>query len=212
MSVTRPAQPIRLYRFALSGHCHRVQLFLSLLGLPFEMIDVDLPAGEQKKPEFLAKNPFGQVPIIEDGDVTLADSNAILVYLATKYGDPRWLPRDPVGAASVQRFLSIAAGEIAKGPATARLGSLFGFPVDCEAARAIANNLLVKLEQHLVTHVFLVGVQPTIADVAAYTYIAHAPEGGIALDGYPQLRNWLGRIEALPGFVSMQAGKSAQPA
>ena len=70
-------EPIRLYRFALSGHAHRAELLLSLLNLPVELIDVDLVGGAQRQPEFLAKNPFGTVPVIEDGELTLADSNAI---------------------------------------------------------------------------------------------------------------------------------------
>ncbi|AMO98101.1 glutathione S-transferase, C-terminal domain protein [Collimonas arenae] len=207
MPVTHPKQPIRLYRAALSGHSHRVQLFLSLLGLPFEMIEIDLRAGEHKKPEFLSRNPFGQVPVIEDGDVTLADSNAILVYLASKYGEPSWLPRDPLGAANVQRFLSVAAGEIFRGPATARIANVFNLPLDRDAACTTAKNLFAILEPHLATRPFLIGGQITIADVAAYSYIAHAPEGGIALDDYANLRNWLARMEALPGFVPMQATK-----
>lgn len=77
---TQPArEPIRLYGFALSGHCHRVELFLALLDLPCTYVQMDLPAGEHKRPEFLALNPFGQVPVIQDGGVTLGDSNAILV-------------------------------------------------------------------------------------------------------------------------------------
>src|SRR6266446_5273835 len=90
--VTRHPRPIKLYRHVLSGHSHRVELFLSLLGLPYEMIDVDLAAKAHKAPEFLAMNPFGQVPVIQDGEITLADSNAILVYLAARYADERWLP------------------------------------------------------------------------------------------------------------------------
>ncbi|MEO6917692.1 MAG: glutathione S-transferase [Collimonas sp.] len=207
MSATRPSQPLRLYRSPFSGHAHRVELFLSLLDLPFEMIDVNLGAGDQKKPEFLAKNPFGQVPVIEDGTVTLADSNAILVYLASRYGDASWLPRDPLGAAGVQRFLSLAAGEIFRGPASARMVALFGAPLDREAACATAAQLFGILEPHLAGQSFLTGSQVTIADVAAYSYIAHAPEGGIALDGYPHIRRWLRRIEALPGFVAMRANQ-----
>jgi glutathione S-transferase len=76
---------IRLHGFFLSGHTHRAELFLSLLGLPYERIEVDLAKGAHKKPDFLALNPFGQVPVLEDGDAVVSDSNAILVYLALRY-------------------------------------------------------------------------------------------------------------------------------
>ncbi|WP_437597862.1 glutathione S-transferase [Sorangium sp. So ce590] len=203
--MTIPASPLRLYRHPLSGHAHRVELFLSLLGLPFERIDVDLKSGAHKTPEFLSKSPFGQVPVIEDGDVTMADSNAILVYLAARY-DPsrRWLPRDPVAAARVQQWLSVAAGQLAAGPAAARLVSVFGFRLDHERARAIAAQLFAVLDQHLAARRFLSGDEPTLADVAMYTYTAHAPEGGAPLDPYGHIRAWLARVEDLPGFVPMQ--------
>ncbi|WP_434042864.1 glutathione S-transferase family protein [Sorangium cellulosum] len=203
--MTTPASPIRLYRHPLSGHSHRVELFLSLLRLPFELVDVDLRNGAQRSPEFLRKNPFGQVPVIEDGDVTLADSNAILVYLALRY-DPsgRWLPRDPVAAAHVERWLSVAAGRLFAGPGTARLAHVFGLKVDREQAKGIAVQLLTVLDQHLATQRFLAGDAPTIADVAIYTYTAHAPEGGVSLDPHDNVRAWLARVEDLPGFVPMQ--------
>jgi glutathione S-transferase len=203
---------ISLHRFALSGHCHRIELLLSMLNLPTKLIDVDLRTGEQRQPAFLALNALGQVPVIQDGDLVLADSNAILVYLATKYGDESWLPRVPEQAAQVQRFLSIAAGEVAKGPATARLIKLFGVPLDLSAAQAIAARVLGMLEQHLSTRAFLVGNTRTIADIANYTYIAHAPEGDISLEAYPNVRAWLARIEALPGFIPMQAAALAAAA
>ncbi|WP_438024130.1 glutathione S-transferase family protein [Sorangium sp. So ce233] len=203
--MTTLASPIRLYRHPLSGHSHRVELFLSLLRLPFERVDVDLKGGAQRTPEFLRKNPFGQVPVIEDGDVTLADSNAILVYLALRY-DPseRWLPRDPLAAAHVQRWLSVAAGRLFSGPGTARLANVFGLKVDREQAKGIAVQLLTVLDKHLATQRFLAGDAPTIADVAIYTYTAHAPEGGVSLDPYTHVRAWLARVEDLPGFVPMQ--------
>jgi glutathione S-transferase len=200
-----PTSPLRLYTFPLSGHAHRVQLFMSLLNLPFEMVSVDLRKGEQKSPEFLALNPLGQVPVLQDGALTLTDSNAMLVYLATKYADPSWLPRDPAGAAAVQRFLSIAAGEIARGPATARLIHVFKAPLDHALAMTVVNRILPVIEGGLTGQDFLVGAQPTIADVACYTYIAHAPEGGVSLAAYPYIRAWLARVAALPGFVPMQA-------
>ncbi len=209
--MPQPAQPIRLHGFPLSGHCHRVQLFLSLLGLSAEMVTVDLPGGAHKTPGFLARNPFGQVPVIEDGDFTLADSNAILVYLASRY-DPggRWYPRDPVLAAEVQRWLSVAAGPLAAGPARARLAAVFGLDIDAAQARTASGQLFAVLDAHLADRDFLVSDGPTIADLALYTYTAHAPEGGVALDPYPHIRGWLARIEALPGYVAMK--RSPAPA
>ncbi len=203
MLQTQASRPIRLYRHALSGHSHRAELFLSLLGLPFERIDIDLAAGAHKQPDFLKINPFGQVPAIDDNGVIVPDSNAILVYLATKYADQTWLPRDPEGAAAVQRWLSVAAGQIAYGPAAARLVTVFGAKLDHERAKTIAGNLFKLMEVHLEGRQFLVGETPTIADVAGYSYIAHAPEGDVSLQPYPNIRAWLTRIEQLAGFVPM---------
>jgi len=195
--------PIKLYNFSRSGHAHRAELMLSLLGLPVELIHVDIPGGAHKTPEYLALNAFGQVPVIDDQGLVLADSAAILVYLALKYGQGRWLPTDPVGAAHVQRWLSVAAGQIAFGPARARLITVFGAPFDAEDAISRSHALLKVVEHELNQSSYLVGDTPTIADVAGYSYIAHAPEGNVSLADYPNVRAWLARIEALPGFVPM---------
>jgi len=196
-------RPIRLHRFALSGHCHRVELLLSLLGLPFELVDVNLGAQEQKSERFLALNPFGQVPVIEDGALTLGDSNAILMYLAAHYGGARWAPQSALLAAEQQRWFSVAAGPLAFGAAAARAHRLFGSPVDLPAAQARAHALFALMNRHLCERPFLLGAELGLADVANYAYVAHAPEGGIGLDDYPFLRAWLGRIEATPRFVGM---------
>ncbi|MCO7575066.1 glutathione S-transferase [Pseudomonas idahonensis] len=195
--------PIKFYNFPRSGHAHRVELMLSLLDLPSETIFVDLAKGAHKQADFLALNVFGQVPVIDDQGVVLADSNAILVYLAQRYGQGRWLPSDPVGAAQVQRWLSVAAGQIAFGPAAARLITVFGASFNAEEVIARAHALLKIMDQELASRPFLVGQQATIADVAGYSYIAHAPEGNVSLDAYLHVRAWLQRIEALPGFVPM---------
>lgn len=196
---------IKLYRHALSGHSHRVEVFLSILGLPTDIIDVDLVNGEHKSEPFLKKNVFGQVPVIEDADTTLADSNAILVYLAKKYDSTnQWLPEDSQLAAEVERFLAIAAGKIAFGPAAARLVNVFGAGLDHQNAIDIAHDTFKTLEQHLEGRQWLVGELPTIADVSNYAYIAHAPEGDVSLDAYPNIRAWLARFERLEGFVPMQ--------
>jgi len=206
--MTLPARPIRLYRYPLSGHSHRVELLLSLLRLPFALVEVDLLKGAHKAPDFLARNPFGQVPVIEDGETTLADSNAILVYLATRY-DPsgRWLPREPVTAARVQQWLSVAAGQLAYGPNVARLVTVFGVRLDHARATAIAADLFGVIDRHLAARRFLVSDEPTIADVAIYTYTAHAPEGGVPLEPYRSVRAWLARMEALPGFLPMRQSR-----
>lgn len=195
---------VKLYRHPLSGHSHRVELMLSLLDVPTELVFVDLMKGAHKTPEFLALNRFGQVPVIDDNGTVLADSNGILVYLASKYGDGQWLPSDPVEQAKVQRWLSVAAGQISSGPATARLITVFGAGYDAADAIKRSHALLQVMEDELANSAFLAGDKATVADVAAYTYIAHAPEGNVSLEDYPNVRAWLGRVEALPKFVGMQ--------
>ncbi|MRD48280.1 glutathione S-transferase [Caenimonas koreensis DSM 17982] len=207
MTAPKPQQPIRLHTLDISGHCHRVEMFLAMLDLPYELVTVDMMKGAHKRPEFLALNPFGQVPVIEDGDVVLADSNAILVYLESKYGTGQWLPRDPLGAARVQRWLSAAAGLLAFGPAAARAAVIFKRPDDPAPALARATRLLDVMELELKDSPFLVNGQPTLADVALYSYVARAPEGNISLEPYPNVRAWLARIEALPRFVPMVVTK-----
>ncbi|MBI5258528.1 MAG: glutathione S-transferase [Burkholderiales bacterium] len=203
--MSRPATPITLYHHPLSGHAHRALLMLSLLDLPCRRVNVDLKRGEQATPEFLARNPFGQVPVIEDGEFTLADSNAILVYLALRYDTRRrWLPEDVQAQAEIQRWLGVAAGPLLRGPAMARWARISG-QGDGTAHHPMGRQLFERMEQHLQPRDWLVGPAPTIADVANYTYIARAPEGGLSLDAYPRLRAWLARIEALPGFTAMQA-------
>jgi glutathione S-transferase len=195
---------ITLYHFPLSGHSHRAELMLSLLGLDPKIQFVDLAKGEQKKPEFLSINAFGQVPVIDDNGVIVADSTAILVYLAKRY-DPsgRWLPKDPEGAAQVQRWLSAASGAIYLGPARARLITVFGAGFDPKDTIQRAHDALLVINQHLSGREFLATDHATIADVAAYSYIAHAPEGNVSLDEYANVQAWLARIENLPGFTPM---------
>ena len=206
--MPRPTAPIRVYHHPLSGPAHRVRLFLSLLALPFEAIEIDITKGEQKRPEFLSLNAFGEVPVIQDGGVTIADSNAILTYLAIRYDESgRWLPRDAVGAAQVQRWLSVAAGPLVNGPGDARVNVLFGRPQNTRCGE-IATALFKRMDEHLAAESYLAGAHATIADVALYTYTAHAPEGGVSLQPYAQLRAWLRRIEALPNFIGMVRSKA----
>jgi glutathione S-transferase len=196
---------LKLYRHALSGHAHRAELALSLMGLPHERIDVDLATREHKTPAFLARHPFGQLPLLEDDGHFVWDSTAILVYLATRFDTAgRWWPQDAARRAAVQAWLSVASGLIAFGPAAARLVTVFGAPFDAAEVIARAHGLFRVMDGELSRRPFLVGDDATLADVAGYSYIANAPEGGVDLAPYPALRAWLARIEALPGFVPFQ--------
>ena len=127
------------------------------------------------------------------------------VYLATRYDRARrWYPTDAKVAAEVQRWLSVAAGPLFSGLAVARLVGLFDARHDLARAQATAEGVLRVMESHLeAAGPFFVGAAPTIADVALYTYTAHAPEGHVSLAPYPTIRAWIGRIEGLPGFVPM---------
>ncbi|MGV1947323.1 MULTISPECIES: glutathione S-transferase family protein [Agrobacterium] len=192
---------MKLYHHPLSGHSHRARLFLSLINLPHELVEVDLMSGAHKTPDFLKMNPFGQVPVLDDDGEYVSDSNAILVYLAKKAGRTDWLPDDLKSAAAVQRWLSVAAGEIAYGPAAARLITVFGAKFNPDEVIGRAHAVLGKLETQLSDREWLVGERPTIADVAIYSYVARAPEGNVDLSTYPAVNRLLRRIEALPGFV-----------
>jgi len=201
--MTQPVRPIRLHRFALSGHCQRVEWLLRLLELPVETVDVDLRGGAQRSASFLALNPFGQVPVIEDGATVLGDSNAILIYLAAEYGRGRWLPTSGRELAELQRWLSVAAGPLASGAAAARALHLFARAGDPTPARQRAHALLGTMDTHLASRPFLLGTELGLADIANYAYTAHAPEGGVRLDEYPNVRAWIARIQSTPRFVPL---------
>lgn len=192
---------MKLYHHPLSGHSHRVCLFLSLLGIEAELVELDLAGGAHKASGFLRLNSFGQVPLLDDGGVLVPDSNAILVYLAKKSGRSDWLPETPLEAASVQRWLSVAAGQIAFGPAAARLITVFGAKFNAGEVIDRAHAILRLIDDELTDHDWIVGAHPTIADVALYSYVARAPEGNVDLSGYANVKAWLARIEELPGFT-----------
>jgi len=184
---------------------------LRLLDRPYRTVDLDMDKGAHKSLEFLRISPLAQVPVIEDNGFTLSDSNAILTYLVETYSDAvLWRGAGASEKAEVQRWLSIAAGEIASGPCAARLVTVFGAQLDHEAAKAKAHALFAMMENHLASRLWLAATRPTLADISAYSYIAHAPEGGVSLLPYPSLRAWLTRVEALPGFVGME--RSAEQA
>lgn len=191
-----------LHGTALSGHTHRVELLMLMLELPYRFVPA--PADVRCSSAFRQLNPLGQIPVLEDGELVLADSNAILVYLAKRYAPgSAWLPEAPLAASQVQRWLSIAAGEVAFGPATARKVRQWGMDGDADRGSRIATRLLSFMDTHLAERAYLAAEHLSIADLACYSYIAHAPEGGIPLEPYPAVVTWLRRIESLPRFRGM---------
>jgi glutathione S-transferase len=196
---------MKLYYHPLSGHAHRAHLFLSLAGIEHELVEVDLGARQHKQDEYLSLNAFGEVPVLDDDGVIIPDSNAILVYVARKSGPSHWLPSDPAGEAHVQRWLSVAAGKIAYGACAARLVTVFKAPFDPDEVIARAHDTIKVLDQTLASTPWIAGTaEPTVADVALYSYVERAPEGNVDISGYPAVQAWLRRIEALPGFVPFQ--------
>jgi glutathione S-transferase len=195
---------ITLYGHEVSGNSYKVRLFLELLGLDYEWVRVDLMKGAHKAPDFLALNPFGQVPLLVDGDVTIADAQAILVYLARQYGGDTWLPTEALPLAQVVRWLSTAAGEVRQGPENARLYHRFRIgDINSDRAHQKSEHILTQLDKHLSTHPWLEFDRPTIADVAVFPYVALAREGNIDLDTYPNVLTWIERVKQLPGFIPM---------
>ncbi|MBY0582835.1 MAG: glutathione S-transferase [Sphingomonas sp.] len=198
---------MKLYFHPISGHAHRARLFLSLINADVEVVEVDLTKGQHKSAEYLALDRFGQVPLLDDNGTVIADSNAIMVYAAKKFGRTDWLPEDALGAARVQRWLSVAAGHIAFGPAAARLVTIFNAGFNPDEVIARAHSILRLIDAELEGRQWIAADHATIADVALYSYIARAPEGNVDLAPYGNVAGWLRRIEALPGFVEF--GKTA---
>lgn len=195
---------IKLYGHELSGNSYKAKLLLCVLGIEYQWLKVDLMKGEHKTPEFLALNPFGQVPLLVDGDVILSDAQAILVYIASRYGNEQWLPMDAVSLARVVRWLSTSAGEVRQGPENARLYYLFNTTsINIDQAHQKAEFILGQLDKHLSDRPWLEFDRPTIADIAIFPYIALAGDGKIDLSPYPHVLHWIERVKQLPGYIPM---------
>lgn len=194
---------IKLYDLELSGNCYKVRLFLKLIGQDYELIPVDFLAGAHKKPPLSDLNPFLEIPILTDGELVLRDSQAILVYLARKYGGEGWMPTEPSSMAQVIEWLMVAENEVARGPNDARLHDKFGYDLDHKLAVNRATRILDLLEQHLNDRAWLVLGRPTIADIACFPYVALGHEGRVPVGDRPNVTAWINRIKALPGFIGM---------
>ncbi len=193
---------MRLYDNPLSGNCYKVRLFLSLIGKEYDPLFVDAMGGETKQRDFLTVSPRGLIPVLDDEGEIIADSMAILVYLARRFA-PQWLPDEPLATARVMEWFAIAADELQLGAARARRIRKLGAPGDLAAAQYRATEGLALIEERLQSSPWLAMGRATLADIACYPYVALAPEGGIDLKAYPAIRKWIGRIGELPGYVPM---------
>lgn len=194
---------MKLYDLELSGNCYKVRLFLKLIGQSYELFPVDFLGGAHKTPPLSELNPFLEIPILVDGDYVLRDSQAILVYLARKYGGEGWMPTEPAAMAQVIGWLMVAENEIARGPNDARLHDKFGYELDHDLAVKRSTRILDLLEQWLEDRDWLVLDRPTIADIACFPYVALGHEGRVPVGNRRKIAAWIERIKALPGFVGM---------
>lgn len=196
-----------LYDMERSGNCYKIRLFMSLTGEAYERIPVDLPGGENRTDSFLALNPRGEIPVLVDGDVTLWDSCAILIYLASVSAEPaRWFPEDPVQRARVAQWLAVAGHEIHYGLAAARAIKQFGRAGDFALAQETGHKALALLDRQLAITPWLAGDNPTLADIACYPYVFTAGDGDIDVTPHPHVCQWMQRIESLPGYTPMFSG------
>jgi glutathione S-transferase len=195
---------MRLYDSAISGNSYKVRLVAAQLGVPLEIVPIDILRGESRTPDFLRLNPNGRTPVLDDDGFVLAESNAILAYLAR---GSRLLPDDRRRWALVFQWLFFEQYSHEPYIATSRFWLLHK-PDGAERAATLAARrdggwaALRVMEEHLARRPFFVD-EYTIADVAlfAYTHVSH--EGGFPLDGLPHVRAWLDRVRKQPGFVPM---------
>lgn len=198
---------LTLYNMPLALNCYKVRILLSLLDIEHRTESIDLLKDEHRTPEFLALNPFGQLPVLTHGDLVIRDSHAILVWLARRYGGDEWMPTDPDDEAAVNSWLSAAAYELRLGPYDARLK--VHFPWLCVNADAVEENTekaLRLFEGRLSSRDWIALDRPTVADVAAFPALAQCGDGNVSLEGYDAINAWLARMRTLPGFVEILAG------
>jgi glutathione S-transferase len=202
---------ITLYDYELSADCYQARLMLGLLGLDFRRVDVEFHPGREHESEWFAElSPLGQLPVLRDGDLTVSDVQAVLLYLVERYdGTGRWYPRgDPARLAAVTQWLGFARA-FTRSSGAARLHDSFGEPTDVAAARRTAHRLLRVLDDHLwfgeqEERAWLCpGSHPTVADVALFPEVALCEEGGVSRIDHPSVRRWVDRVKRVDRFVGM---------
>ena len=197
---------LTVYGMADSGNCYKVKLALGQLGLPHRWVEVSTVQGETRAPEFLARNPNGQVPTLglEDGGF-LPESGAILHYLAE--GTPL-LPGERLSRARVLQWMFFEQYSHEPCIAVARAILRYQPPdsprrAELPRLQARGRQALAVMEQHLAREPFFAAGRYSIADIALYAYTHCAADGGFDLDAYPAVRAWLARVREMPGHVPL---------
>lgn len=209
---------VTLYDFELSAGCYAVRLMLSILGVAYETVSVDIyPGADNRAASFLKLNPDGTLPVLVDDAVTAINAPRCLAYLASKY-DPvrRWYPEQGAHIPEVLGWLEFARG-LSESAGVARTGVAFGWDADLPALQSEAHRLLRQLDEHLwfgekQGRNWLVEAEhPTIADIAVFPDVVLSEEGGVSRQDYPAIRRWLDRVRRIPGFVVMSGVFPAAP-
>jgi glutathione S-transferase len=197
---------IRLHSTMGSINGYKVRLLLSMLGLRYELVDIDMYGGEHKREPFLSLNPFGQMPALEDGEFRIADSHACLVYLARKYdaGD-RWLPSDAEGEAKVAEWLSKSANEVHQGPwmKRAKVRRPEAIKLTDEEIDARCDHILRIMDGQLAGRAWLARPDATIADLSCFGPISMLKVSGYDTDRWAHVTGWMDRLRQLPGAVDI---------
>jgi glutathione S-transferase len=194
---------ITLFDYELSGSCYKVRLFLHVLGLEYTLRPIDFVEREHTGAAFLAINPLGELPVLEDEGLVLRDAQAILVYLARRYDrSGLWYPDDASSMGRIAQWLATAGGELMSISA-ARLVKALNYPLDLDKLHGAAHRVLRIVDTHLTLRSFLELERPTIADIACFPYCALAHEAGIDLAPYPHLIGWVSRMRAIERFIPM---------
>jgi glutathione S-transferase len=198
---------LTLYDFSGSGNGYKVRLLLAQLGLPYELVECDILAGDTRTPEFLARNPNGRVPTLRLEDGThLAESGAILWYLAE--GAP-FAPRDRLTRAQTLQWMFFEQYSHEPHIAVVRFWRHFLTALTPLQELDLPERLkkgyaaLDVMEQHLALHPFFVDGRYGLADIALYGYTHVAHEGEFDLSSYPHIQAWLTRVAQQPGHVPM---------
>jgi len=197
---------MHLFDYLDSGNGYKARLLLAQLGLEYRWTEVDIDAGATREPKFLKRNPNGRIPTLElDDGTNLAESNAILWYLAE--GTP-FVPSDRLGRAQALQWMFFEQYSHEPYVATPRYIVKHFSPDHARRAElpdrlAKGRAALAVMDQHLKSRGFFVADRYTIADIALYAYTHVAHEGGHDLTPYPNVRSWLGRVAARPGYVGI---------